>query len=100
MKITESNARFAVVATAFHHGGTISFHNSLEAAIKVRDKHAGDNCDCGCAGVVPVTQEAKAEMRAYRDRHNNPIFDCGKISLYANLPTYQANGESPYTLCK
>jgi len=100
MKLTEKNAKFAVVATAFHRGGTISFHNSLESAIKARAKFALNSCECGCAGVVPVTAEARAEMRAYRDKYNNPVYAIGHLPLYANLPTYQANGESPYQLCR
>jgi len=100
MKLTENNARFAVVATAFHKGGTISFHNSLDAAIKARNKFAGNSCECGCAGVVPVTEEAKAVMKSYRDSHNNPVYEIGHLPLYVNLPTYQANGESPYQLCR
>lgn len=33
MKLNEKNAQFAVIATAFHGGGVISFHNSLERLI-------------------------------------------------------------------
>ena len=36
MKLNENNAKFAVVASAFHGGGVISFHNSLKAALKAR----------------------------------------------------------------
>ena len=51
-KLTEETARYAIVKTAFHGGGTISFHRSLDAAIKAANRYINaGNCSCGCAGV-------------------------------------------------
>ena len=96
MKLTEKNARFAVVRTAFHSGGTISFHKSFEAASKARDRWIGEStCACGCAAVVPVTHEARREIAVkggyYDDEHQ----------LYADLPEWDACKGFRYdTICR
>jgi len=102
MKLTEKNARFAVVRTAFHNGGTVSFHTSLEAAMKAKRSYQNTDCICGCAGVVPVTVEAQNEIIAARDRWNNPIYTAyAAPTLYASLPEFGVGGRvSPYDLCK
>ena len=101
MKLDETNARFAVVKTAFHNGGTISFHNSLDAAMKTKKKYQHGECVCGCAGVVPVTEDAQNEIIAARDRWNNPIYTAYVApALYANLPEFGIGLVSPYALCK
>ena len=94
MKLTENNARFAVVKTAFHNGGTVSFHRSLYAAMRARDAFQG-SCDCGCAGVVPVTKEAREYARYM-------IETCrGDSPLYAEYPEYDSSSRmSPYELCR
>ena len=101
MILTEKNARFAVVKTAFHNGGTISFHNSLDAAMKMKKKHQRGECVCGCAGVVPVTEDAQNEIIEARDRWNNPIYTAyAAPTLYANLPEFGVGKLNPYELCK
>lgn len=62
MKLTEKNAKFAVVATAFHGGGVISYHNSLAEAIKAERKATSPCCLCGCCKVVPITRAARKEL--------------------------------------
>lgn len=61
MKITEKNAKFAIVRTAFHGGGAASFHNSLEAAERALKKEILKSCQCGCAAIVPITTAAREE---------------------------------------
>lgn len=61
MKLNEKNARFAVVKTACHNGGVLSFHINLTAAEKKASDFRGD-CKCGCCEVVPITEEAREEM--------------------------------------
>ena len=101
MKLNEQNARFAVVGTAFHNGGTYSFHNSLEAALREKHKHQSDTCKCGCADVVPVTEEARKEYMNARDTWNNPIYSgYAAPALYADLPEWEPGKFSPYQLCK
>jgi hypothetical protein len=102
MKLTENNARFAVVKTAFHNGGAVSFHNSLEAAMKAKKKLQRGECVCGCADVVPVTIDAQNEIVAARDRWNNPIYTADSApALYADLPEFGVGGRvSPYALCR
>lgn len=101
MKINENNAKFAVVKTAFHNGGTISFHNSLGAAIKNEKLNTSGDCKCGCCGIVPVTLEAKKEMILYRDKWNNPKWHDGNdLILYSELSEYNANGEHYSQLCR
>lgn len=99
MKLSEKNAKYAIVKTAFHAGGTLSFHNSLEAANRKAVNFRG-TCMCGCCAVVPVTAEAREEMwntknndpcayprypyREYRERIED-------IALYADVPEYDPN---------
>ena len=89
MKLTEKNAQYAVVKTAFHNGGTISFHNSLEAAKNAALKFQSAGCSCGCADVVPVTESAQKTLTEYE-----------VPALYSNLPEWGACGISPYQLCR
>ena len=91
MKLNEDNAKFAIVKTAFHGGGTASFHNSLDAAIKARRKIKNPNCTCGCCAIVPITEEARREMikNGY-----DPIY------LYDEIPFYTANGEHYGKICR
>lgn len=100
MKLNENNSKFAIVKTAFHNGGTISFHNSLESALKAEKKNTSESCACGCCGIVPVTAEAKKEILIYRDKWNNPIIYNDNIPLYSDLSEYCANGEHYSQLCK
>jgi len=96
MKLTEQNARFAVVKTAFHNGGTISFHKSWDAAVKSMEKWIGDSsCTCGCAAVVPVTFEAQKEIGAKGGYYDN------ECPLYADLPEWDSTSHlNPYNLCR
>ena len=95
MKLDETNAKFAVVRTAFHNGGTISFHNSLEAAKTAKKQNTSVTCECGCCGVVPVTPEARTELMddANRSWYHVPL-------LYSELSYWDTGKQSPYTLCK
>ena len=97
MKLTEKNARFAVVKTAFHNGGTISFHNSIYEALRVERKYGSGECKCGCCSVVPITVDARDEL----------CHVLGLVyavpTLYADLPTWSAASSvtlSPYQICK
>ena len=93
MKLNEKNARFAVVKTAFHGGGVISFHNSLAEALKVDKKFSSGGCICGCCRVIPITEEARKELfeEGYCSRH---------ADLLEDIPCYTGNEFSPYTICK
>ena len=100
MKLNETNARFAVVKTAFHNGGTLSFHISLEYATKKARAFRG-SCMCGCCKVVPVTEEAREEMwntknpdpcayprYPYRYESYDGDGDINEIALYHEIPHY------------
>lgn len=101
MKLTAENSKFAVCKTAFHNGGTILFTNSLKRAIDVAAAECSGDCQCGCAGVVAITKEARTEMLNYRNKLGEPVWEEKEdIPMYDSLPTYQANGESYWTLCK
>ena len=89
MKLDETSAKFAVIKTAFHGGGALSFHNSLSAAYKSASKYRGHTCECGCCAVVPVTKEAMNKMMVY-----------GEPMLYSDYPEYDTNISNPYTLCR
>ena len=85
MKLDETNAKFAVVKTTFHNGGTISFHKSFDAAVKSMEKWIGNSpCTCGCAAVVPVASDAET-LREYRLRTGNYEY-----TLYADLPEWDS----------
>lgn len=58
MRLTENNAKFAVVKTAFHGGGILSLHISAEAAERAARKYKQNDCKCGCCRVVPITELA------------------------------------------
>ena len=94
MKLNENNARFAVVSTAGHGGGTISFHNSLKEALKSKRHHTAEDCTCGCCSVVAITEEANKELRMLEDYYYTSNY------LYKDLPEYQANGEYYGQLCR
>ena len=90
MKLDETNAKFAVVKTAFHNGGTIGFYNSLDAAKKAALRYqGGSGCWCGCAEVVPLTREAQKTLTEYE-----------APALYADLPEWYVGYPNPYALCK
>ena len=93
MKLNEKNARFAVVKTAFHGGGVISYHNSLEEALKSDRKYSSGGCTCGCCRVIPITEEARKELfeRGYCSRH---------ADLLEDIPYFSGNESSPYSICK
>lgn len=82
MKLSENNSKFAVVRTAFHGGGTISFHISLEAARRAEHNYAQGDCTCGCCAIVPVTNSALKELIrvGYYEDEETP--------LYNDLPAY------------
>ena len=63
MKLTEKTAKFAVVRTAFHGGGVVSYHTSLAAAERAERSETDSSCCCGCCGIVPVTIQAAKEMK-------------------------------------
>ena len=75
MKLNEKNANYAVIKTAFHGGGVVSYHKSLTAAEKACKKFRGNNCICGCCAVVTIDK-------------------------LQEIPEYTGNEFSPYTLCK
>ena len=93
MKLTEKNARFAVVKTAFHGGGVISYHNSIEEALKADKKFSSGGCICGCCRVIPITEEAREEL--VEQGYCSPRED-----LFQEIPYYTGNEFSPYTICK
>ena len=96
MKLTEKNARFAVVRTAFHRGGTVSFHVSLQAAERrVKRLRGVAGRACGCCEIVPVTIEAREEMEAavneYGYEKYPPHFaepEDPHLALYHQIPDY------------
>ena len=96
MKLDASNARFAVVKTAFHNGGTISFHRSWDAAVKSMNAWIGDSsCTCGCAAVVPVAKDVET-LREYERNTGNYEY-----TLYADLPEWDPSAGFRYNqLCK
>ena len=93
MKLNENNSKFAVVKTAFHGGGAISYHNSLTEALKSERKYASGGCICGCCRVIPITEEARKELfkRGYCSQY---------AALLTDIPRYTGNEFSPYTICK
>lgn len=52
MKLNEKNSKFCVVRTGFHGGGIVSFHISLNAALKSKNNNIYPGCDCGCCDWV------------------------------------------------
>jgi hypothetical protein len=97
MKLTEKNAKFAVIKIAFYNGGTISFHISLAAAERAAKKFDGDS-EFSCCGVVPVTRDAASEMME-NDYYYN-FSNANEIMLYADYPEYTANSEHYSQLCR
>lgn len=90
-KLNEKNAKFAVIKTAFHNGGTIGFYNSLAYAEKIANDNTQKECCCGCCGVVPVNELGRKEMQK-----NGYLADM----LYDEYPTYSANSEHYSQLCR
>jgi len=46
--------KFYVVRTAFHGGGIVSKHKTIERARQALSIARTGDCTCGCAGVVAV----------------------------------------------
>ena len=92
MKLTEKNSKFAVVKTAFHGGGVISYHNSLTEALKSERKYASGGCTCGCCRVIPITREAREELF-------EQSYCTQRAVLLEDIPYYTGN-DSPYAICK
>ena len=92
MKLNEKSARFAVVKTAFHGGGVISYHRSITEALKADKKFSSGTCICGCCRVIPITEEARKELfeHGYCNSHED---------LLEEIPSYTGN-ESPYSIRK
>lgn len=95
MKLNETNARYAVVRTAFHGGGVIRFHKSLEEALKTQKWYREGVCTCGCCAVVPVTEEARKEYwHKYLKHEYGDIFTIDEINLYSDLQCYNGNNHA------
>lgn len=62
MKLNENNSNYAVKASNFHGGNMISFHNSLNEALKAEKKNCVLGCKCGCAYIIPLNANAKKEL--------------------------------------
>lgn len=61
----KENAKFAVVRSAFHKGGTIKFHLSLREAQKTAISNLHPGCMCRCCEIFPVNEAGAEEMRGY-----------------------------------
>jgi len=57
--------KFYVVRTAFHGGGIVSRHQSLQGATQAMLRYRGSNCECTCAGVV--SQKAFEALPSHED---------------------------------
>lgn len=96
MKLNEKNAKFAVVRTAFHGGGVVSYHTSLAAAERAGRSETNSSCCCGCCGIVPITIQAAKEMKK-AGHFDGEYMD--EITLLPDLPVY--NDDIGYWhLCK
>lgn len=58
-------AKFAVVRTAFHKGGTIKFHRSLREAQKTAISNLHPGCMCHCCEIFPLNETAAEELLSY-----------------------------------
>lgn len=96
MKLSENNARFAVVYNAFHGGGVTSYHASLSAAEAAQRRARVGGCCCGCCAVVPITPDAAAEM--HRAWEAAGYID--DLPFLADIPQYTGAEFSPYVLCR
>ena len=84
MKLNEKNARFAVVKTAFHGGGVISYHRSITEALKADKKFSSGGCTCGCCRVIPITEEAREEL--FEQSYLGSIIKAVEHALSYKLP--------------
>lgn len=91
MILSPENSGFAVVRTAFHGGGVVSYHKSLKAAERAQRRHTVPGCTCGCCAVIPVTPEAVAQM------HASGYIDV--FPLLNRIPAYTGDN-CPYRICK
>ncbi len=55
------------VVTAYHGGGILSRHKTIDAASRAVRRYAGDECTCGCACVYPTS-----DLDTLRDSHDTP----------------------------
>ena len=90
MKLSENNARFAIVYNAFHSGGVASYHASFSAAEAAQRRARIGSCCCGCCQIVPILPDAAEEMQR-----------AGYIDippLLQDIPEYTGDELSPYVL--
>ena len=99
MKLTENNSKFAVVRTAFHGGGFVKFTNSLNVAKRILAQTISSDCTCGCADIVPVTEEGASELLNSIEDKNEREYSQENMVLYKDLPTFDTNLNYG-TLCK
>ena len=86
-QLTEDNAKFAVVRTAFHGGRAIAFTNDIDEAYEIRKQNRSRDCTCGCCNVVPITTEAAKEL-VQRWKKEDRYVLVENVDLYDELPFY------------
>ena len=102
MKLNKENANYAVVKTAFHGGGPLSYHRSLAAATRALRKWQGTgSCQCGCGAIVPIHPQAADDLLAaeLRGAFLSGAPSGERAPLLEDLPVW-APGMSPYTIAK
>ncbi len=69
----EAPDAYALVRTAFHNGGVISYHKDLEHAAWAQwQQQDGTECCCGCAVIVPANEVAELQDASYCAGYNTP----------------------------
>ena len=99
MKLTENNSKFAIVQTAFHGGGVVKFTNSLNYAKRILAQVISSDCTCGCADIVPVTEEGAEEIFNNVEDKNERNYLKENMVLYKDLPSFNTNLHYG-TICK
>lgn len=84
----KESAKFAVVRTAFHKGGTIKFHRSIREAQKTAIANLHPGCMCQCCEIFPLNKEGVAELLTYYQY----LASTHGLSLQEILPRVHRNG--------
>ena len=88
----KEHAKFAVVRTAFHKGGTIKLHRSLSEAQKTAIANFRPCCMCRCCEIFPINEEGAEEMLSYYQG----LALTNDVSIQEILPKIHRNNDNEW----
>ena len=93
MQLTLNNAKYAVVQWAMWNGGVVSYHNSLNQAIKKAQSYNNNPNANGyeVCRVFPITKEAKSAINRMYSMNEQFYLPLDTNRLLSDLPYYDGS---------